>query len=68
MTDTTKFRVIAEHPNAEVGDVVYRCVYPDYGITADDQRITGVEHVAVTFNDDGDYPCFTLPVDKIVVV
>lgn len=45
----------------EVGDVVYNSAKYDYGLANDDTRITGIEHVSVTFKEDGDYPFFTIP-------
>jgi hypothetical protein len=45
----------------EVGATVYRFEMPDYGCAADDTRLLGFEHVAVTFDPDGDYPFFTIP-------
>lgn len=40
-------------------------VYPyhgyDYGLCGDDERVTGLEHVAVTLNADGSAPFFTVP-------
>lgn len=45
----------------EVGDTVYYCKGHDYGCANDDSRMTGIEHVSVTINEDGDYPFFTIP-------
>lgn len=47
------------------GTTVYECVRHDYGCASDDTRITGVEHISVTVNDDGDYPFFTHPLNKL---
>lgn len=48
-----------------VGDVVYALRKADYGLANDDWRNTGIEHVSVTFNEDGDYPSFTIPVEDL---
>lgn len=59
-----QFRIIREDRAAmevEVGDIVYDSAKHDYGLANDDTRITGIEHVSVTFKEDGDYPFFTIP-------
>jgi len=47
------------------GTVVYDSVKHDYGLASDDTRLTGVEHVSVTLNEDGDYPTFTVALDNL---
>lgn len=47
------------------GDTVYRCSQHDYGIARDDSNATGIEHISVTFNDQGQYPFFTIPVEDL---
>lgn len=44
------------------GTKVYRCTRYDYGLASDDTRMTGILHISVTLNSDGDYPSFTIPV------
>jgi hypothetical protein len=44
-----------------VGSTVYSIRGHDYGLASDDSRWTGVEHISVTLNADGDYPSFTIP-------
>ena len=59
-----KFKIIRADRAAmqvEVDDIVYDSVKHDYGLASDDTRITGIEHVSVTFKEDGDYPFFTIP-------
>lgn len=51
-----------EHP---AGTVVYRQSGYDYGLSNDDSRVTGIEHVTMTLNSDGGYPGFTVPVHAI---
>lgn len=50
--------------NTEVtaGEIVYACRGYDYGLANDDSRVTGIQHISVTLNADGDYPSFTVPV------
>lgn len=48
-------------PKATAGSIVYSLRGYDYGLASDDTRMTGVEHVSVTLNADGDYPSFTIP-------
>lgn len=47
------------------GDVVQHCRLPDYGLCSDDAHMTGIGHMAMTVDDDGGYPFFTVPVDVI---
>jgi hypothetical protein len=42
------------------GTIVYDLRGYDYGLASDDSRATGIEHVSVTLNADGDYPSFTI--------
>jgi hypothetical protein len=48
-------------PKAAAGTVVFRPNGWDYGSANDDTRVTGVEHISVTLDADGDYPFFTIP-------
>lgn len=48
-------------PSAKQGMTVYKCAKHDYGCASDDTRVTGVQHISVTFKEDGDYPFFTHP-------
>lgn len=52
-------------PDATAGTVAYRCVEPDYGLAADDTRMTGKVHISLTLDPDGGYPFFTHPVDDL---
>ena len=47
-----------EHPE---GTIAYPYKYHTYGLLGDDQRETGVEHIALTLKEDGDIPFFTIP-------
>lgn len=47
--------------DAVQGTTVYLCRGYDYGLASDDTRATGIEHVSVTMNSNGDYPSFTIP-------
>ena len=58
-------RDAATNEAAVAGTIVYPCAKPDYGLAGDDTRMTGVCHVSVTLNHDGDYPFFTVPEDSI---
>ena len=51
--------------NAKKGTVVYEYLNYDYGLASDDTWITGIEHVSVTLNENGDYPSFTVPVTDL---
>jgi hypothetical protein len=52
-------------PNAKAGSIVYRVSGYDYGLSRDDTRMTGIEHVSVTFSPEGDYPSFTHPLSAL---
>jgi hypothetical protein len=43
-----------------VGTIVYDLKGWDYGLASDDTRFTGVKHVSVTLDPEGDYPSFTI--------
>jgi len=63
-----KFRLLAEtrlRPDLKVGDIVYDLMKYDYGLAGDDTRMTGVKHISVTTNPDGDYPSFTIPLKDV---
>lgn len=46
---------------ATKGTFVYLLMRSDYGLSRDDTETTGIEHISVTLNEDGDYPSFTIP-------
>jgi len=60
----SKFKLldVPSHADASVGDIVYYASVHDYGLSRDDTAILGVEHISVTFNEDGSYPLFTVPI------
>jgi hypothetical protein len=45
---------------AVAGTIVYRWTQYDYGLAAEDTEMTGVPHISVTLNADGNYPYFTV--------
>ncbi len=45
----------------KAGTTVYTFSNYAYGLIADDQEATGLPHVAVTLDPNGDYPFFTVP-------
>jgi len=64
----TRYRLLQDattNKDAVAGTVVYSCAKHDYGLADDDTRMTGVRHVSVTLNPDGDYPFFTVHEDSI---
>lgn len=50
---------------AKAGDIVYDIRGYDYGLASDDTRYSGIQHISVTFKEDGDYPSFTIPVRQL---
>lgn len=64
----TRYRLLrdaATNEAAVAGTIVYSCAKHDYGLADDDTRLTGIRHVSVTLNPDGDYPFFTVPEGSI---
>lgn len=60
-----KYKVLnAENSSGEVteGQIVYELMKHDYGLASDDTRFTGIQHISVTHDVNGDYPSFTIPV------
>lgn len=47
------------------GTIVYSAKGYDYGCASEDTKHTGVEHISVTLKPDGDYPFFTVPLQKL---
>lgn len=62
-----KFKVIradrASRPVFAVGDIVHPG-RDNYGCASDDSRFTGVEHIAVSANENGE-PFFTIPREDV---
>ena len=55
-----KYRLKFDRFGHAAGTIVYDCKGHDYGCANDDTRFTGIEHISVTTNEDGDYPFFTV--------
>ena len=51
--------------NFPAGTIVYDLRGHDYGIASDDTRMSGIEHVSVTLDPDGNYPSFTVVKDDL---
>lgn len=63
-----KYRMLTDstiEPAATKGTVVQKCANHDYGCASDDTRITGVPHISLTLNENGDYPFFTHPFNQL---
>ncbi len=50
------------------GETVYRCTGHDYGCANDDTIVTGIRHISVTKDANGEYPFFTIPEDDLEAV
>lgn len=64
----TKYRMLTDsklEPKATKGSIVYKCAKNDYGVSADDTRISGVQHISLSLTSDGDYPFFTHPLKDL---
>ncbi|MCW6598809.1 hypothetical protein [Yersinia ruckeri] len=57
-----KYEVLRDYNGFVAGDIVYDMPYPDYGVSGDDTRNTGHQHVSVTHHADGGYPGTSVPV------
>jgi len=57
-----RYILTMDYGGVNAGTHVTKMKGHDYGLAADDTRLTGVEHVTVTRNPWGDYPGFTVPV------
>lgn len=55
----------AQGDSVRNGEIVYRLQFNDYGLASDDTHYTGIEHISVTYKDDGNYPSFTIPLEDL---
>lgn len=55
------YKVIKDTMFCKQGDIVYPLKGWDYGLANDDTRHTDIEHISVTYKEDGDYPSVTIP-------
>jgi len=63
MTTRTKYRIKESGTNCKeypAGTICYDFSGHDYGLAADDTRMTGIPHVSVTLDPDGGTPSFTI--------
>ncbi len=49
--------------NLNPGDIMERCDKYDYGLTRDDEAVTGEEHIFLSY--DGYYPGYSLPLSSV---
>ena len=55
-----KMKLSRERFGKPAGTEVFKCQEYDYGLARDDTNMTGVDHISVSLNPDGDYPLFTV--------
>ena len=55
-------------PEVKAGDTVYTCHMSDYGCARDNTIETGILHISVTLDKDGQYPFFTVPSQDLEVI
>ena len=63
-----KYRVLKDsrlEKRAKTGTIVYDLRWSDTGISGSDTRNTGIKHISVTLDENGDYPFFTIPVTDL---
>lgn len=58
---TKAYKLIQGHNGLQEGTVVYLSNQFDFGLANEDTRVTGVRHLSVTLDSEGDYPLFTVP-------
>ena len=56
-----KMKLKRESFGKPAGTEVFKCQKYDYGLARDDTNMTGVDHISVSLNPDGDYPSFSVP-------
>jgi hypothetical protein len=61
----TVYKLLMPRFGRPVGTQVYHFMKYDYGCANDDTRATGVEHISVSENPQGDYPFFTVPLPHL---
>ncbi len=68
MRQSYKLKQVPGHADGDVTTetVVYDLKYHDYGSANDDTRHTGIHHVSVTKDPEGDYPFFTVPKQDLI--
>lgn len=59
------FIVKESHLELVAGETVYICKKYDYGSAEDDTELLGTRCVSVTRDENGDYPFFTIPYNKL---
>jgi hypothetical protein len=60
-----KDRIIDGEVLATKGSTVFQCWETDYGLSQDDTVTFGTMHISVTFDPDGGYPFFTIPLEDL---
>jgi hypothetical protein len=65
LMQNTSYILLEDRFDVPAGTVVFKAQRYDYGLASDDARMTGIEHISVTRNHDGDYPYFTVPVNLL---
>lgn len=63
-----KYQVNANTQFFKKGDVVYELIKTDYGLASTDTNSTGVYHVSVTRNSNGDWPSCTIPLRNLTEI
>lgn len=65
MKEKKIYKLLINRAKHKIGTVVYRCEKYDFGLSEDDTRAFGVTHWSMTLDPTGDYPCFTVPLNKL---
>ena len=64
-SENKMYKLLQERFEHEAGIIVYDSAQYDYGLSRDDTNATGIHHISVTTDPNGDYPFFTVPVDHL---
>jgi len=60
-----KYKLLTDRFEHKKGTIVYDQSGYYYGLSSDDTNVTGIEHISVTLNKNGDYPGFTVSVEDL---
>lgn len=52
-------------PDAKKGSIVYEACVHDYGTSRGDSQFMGFQYVSVTFDENGGYPLFSVPLTSL---
>ncbi len=63
-----KYQVIRDTTFHKAGEIVYDSPCHDYGLSSDDTRFTGIEHISVVSQLEGNEGSRTIPKNALKVI